>query len=140
MKIFFVLIVILLCACQSEIKHEDSVVIAVDTVKSIKQYSQLMVPKEHNFGSIYKNKIPHKKILIEVFNAGEKPLVLAKIDVVCSCMKVDFTRVPIQSKQKGCINIVIDTKNQEGIFDKPIFIRSNAVNDLEIVRIKGEIK
>lgn len=138
-KGLFIFLAILFCSCRNNVKHECNVV-TVDSAKVLKQNPQLMVMGEYNFGSIYKSKTPYKKISIEICNMGEKPLALAKVDVSCGCMKVDFVKVPIPSKQKGCINVIIDTKNQKGVFDKPIFIKSNAINDLEIVRIKGEIK
>ena len=35
--------------------------------------------------------------------------------------------------------INIKTENLYGIFNKAIFIRSNAKNDPEIIRVKGEV-
>lgn len=138
-KFAFMFFFVLLCSCHSKTESEVDLV-ADSTVIVLKQGSQLKVSKVYNMGVVYKNNTPYKKISIEICNNGEKPLVLAKVDVICNCMKIDFTKEPILFNQKGYINVVIDTKNQIGVFDKPIFIKSNAINNIEIVRIKGEIK
>lgn len=138
-KFVSMFLLVLLCSCHSKTKSEVGLV-ADSTITVFKQCSQLKVSKVYNIGAVYRTNTPYKKISIEICNTGEKPLVLAKVDVICNCMKVDFTKEPIIFNQKGYIDVVIDTKNQTGVFDKPIFIKSNAINNLEIVRIKGEIK
>lgn len=138
-KFVSMFLLVLLCSCHSKTKSEVGLV-ADSTITVFKQCSQLKVSKVYNIGAVYRTNTPYKKISIEICNTGEKPLVLANVDVICNCMKVDFTKEPILFNQKGYIDVVIDTKNQTGVFDKPIFIKSNAINNLEIVRIKGEIK
>ena len=107
------------------------------TIERNKPY--LNVPKEIDFGIINKEEVPSKDITINVFNMGNTPLVILKTDVACSCMKITHTGQPIRKGEKGYIKVKINTTNQNGFFNKAIFIRSNAQNDLELVRIKGRI-
>ena len=72
-------------------------------------------------------------------NVGNLPLVILKSDVSCGCMSVDYPKLPFFSGEKAKLIVTIDTKNQIGVFNKPIFIKSNAVNDIVLIRILGEI-
>lgn len=100
----------------------------------------LSVQKKYDFGEIEKNKISSKEIVIEVENTGNAPLVLEKVDASCGCMKPSYTKYPIKKGEKGCINVIVNANDQNGIFNKSIIIQSNAENHLEIIRIKGVIK
>lgn len=54
-------------------------------------------------------------------------------------MKIQHTLRPILNGEKGFIKITINTEKQKGYFNKSIFVNSNAKNNLEIIRIKGEV-
>lgn len=100
----------------------------------------LDIQSELNFGKIDKKKQSIKEIELEINNIGEAPLVIMKADVSCGCMTVDYTKQPIKKGEKGFLNVKIKTTNQNGIFNKSIIIKSNAQNNIEIIRIKGHIQ
>lgn len=55
-------------------------------------------------------------------------------------MKTTYTKYPIQKGEKGSIKVEINTSKQDGYFNKPIIVKSNARNYLEIIRVKGVIQ
>ena len=106
-------------------------------VKTDKSY--IGIPSEYNFGKINKKNESIIEFKLEVNNLGESPLVIMKVDVSCGCMEVKFTQHPIKKGEKGTLNVRVNAANQNGIFNKSIIVKSNAQNDLVIVRVKGYI-
>jgi len=94
----------------------------------------------HNFGIISSKKMPKITIEFEMENKGKIPLVILKADVSCGCMTVNYPKTPIFATQKAILTVTINTKNQIGIFNKPIFVKTNAENDVVLIRILGEIQ
>lgn len=94
-------------------------------------------PQIIDFGKIDKSKQKVLKSTIKVFNEGDKPLMLYKVDVSCGCIKVDFDNKAILPRKNANILVTVNTENNNGHFNKAIFIRSNAKNDPEIIRVKG---
>ena len=95
-----------------------------------------MVNNRHDFGTVKIKKAPQIRIDFEFTNMGSEPLIILKTDVSCGCISADFTKEPILPGAKGMIEVQIDTKGQEGSFNKTIF----ATNDVELIRIVGQIK
>lgn len=95
--------------------------------------------KTHNFGRINKKKELYLKTDFEIENKGIAPLVITKVDVSCGCVTVNFPKYPILSKDKAKLTVYMDIRNQEGIFNKSIIIKSNASNNLTLIKVKGEI-
>ena len=61
-------------------------------------------------------------------------MALYKADVSCGCIEVDFCKKALHKNETTNMIINIKTENLYGIF-----IRSNAKNDPEIIRVKGEV-
>jgi hypothetical protein len=76
----------------------------------------------------------------EFQNIGDIPLVIFKVDVSCSCLSVDYPKEPIMPKGKGIIKVRIDTQELSGDFNKTLFVRSNATEDIILLRIVGQVK
>jgi len=95
---------------------------------------------KYDFGKIRSKKTPEIIVEFEMENQGISPLVILKVDVSCSCMKVNSPKAPILHREKAVLKVTIDTKNQKGMFNKAIFIKSNAENDIVLIRILGEIQ
>lgn len=95
---------------------------------------------KHDFGTISKKKVEKITIDFDFINSDSIPVVIFKADVACSCLSVDYPKHPIKSSQKGTIRVVLDTKTQHGIFNRNIFIKSNAKEDVLLLRISGIIK
>ncbi|NDW12556.1 DUF1573 domain-containing protein [Bacteroides sp. 214] len=95
--------------------------------------------KTYNFGEVSKKET--SKIVGEYYFTNESsfPIVIFKVDVFCGCLSVEYPKHPIMKGEKGVIKVTIDTKNQEGRLNKSVFIKSNAENDVVVIRIEGII-
>lgn len=94
----------------------------------------------YNFGKINRNEKPQLDIDFELENQGKSPLIITKTDVSCGCLSVKCPKEPILPGKKIKLTVHVDTKNQKGTFNKPVFIKSNADNEVELIRITGEIE
>lgn len=94
----------------------------------------------YDFGKVSRKNSPNIAIKIEVENVGKHPLVIIKGDVSCGCLSVEFPKRPIMMGEKAQLIVNVDTKSQAGLFNKSIFIKSNADNDVVLIRITGEVK
>jgi len=94
----------------------------------------------YDFGKIRSKRTPKIEIEFGVENMGKTPLVFFKADVSCGCMSVNYPKAPIFAGEKAKLTVTIDTRNQIGIFNKPVFIKTNADNDIVLIRILGEIE
>ena len=79
-------------------------------------------------------------IVFEFQNTGDVPLLIQKVDVSCGCLSVEFPKEPTASGRKGSIKVTIDTKDFTGAFNKTLFVKSNATEDVILLRILGQIK
>jgi hypothetical protein len=95
--------------------------------------------KRYDFGKLRIKKNPQIPVDFEFTNTGNEPLVILKADVSCGCLSADYPKTPIQPGEKGKITVTVDTKDQKGEFNKHLFVKSNAVNDVELLRIKGTL-
>jgi Protein of unknown function (DUF1573). len=96
--------------------------------------------RQHNFGRISRKKTPQLNVAFEVTNTGKKPLVILHADASCGCLSVEYSEKPMMPGDKSIITVSVDTRAEEGMFSKAIFLKSNAENDVELIRILGEIK
>lgn len=99
-----------------------------------------IIDKKKDFGTISKVKTDRKSISFDIENTGTKPLIIYNVDVACGCLSVDIPKEPILSGEKSIIKVHIDIRKVEGQFNKVVYIKSNAINDLELIRIKGFVK
>lgn len=99
-----------------------------------------LVSGQYDFGTVKSAKVPALTIDFGFENKGDSPLIILKADVSCGCLSVKYPREPIYPGGKSKLTVSVDLKNQNGFFNKTIFIKSNAVNDLELIRIKGTVK
>ena len=73
-------------------------------------------------------------------NDGDVPLVISKVDVSCGCLTVDFPKEPIMPKGNGVIKVKVNFQNNTSAFNKTLFVRSNATEDVILLRVVGQIK
>ena len=98
---------------------------------------------KYDFGTFKAGeKLPINVINIdyEFQNVGNAPLVISKVDVSCGCLSVDFPQKPIMPKEKGVINVKVNTQGITGTVHKTLFVRSNATEDIILLRVVGQIK
>ena len=79
-------------------------------------------------------------IRFEFRNEGNVPLMIHKVDVSCGCLSAEFPKQPTLPNEKGTVSVKIDTRNLPGAFNKTLFVKSNATEDVILLRIVGQIK
>ena len=67
-------------------------------------------------------------------------MVIFKADVSCNCLTATYPTTPLARGKIGVMKVSIDIREQRGAFNKNVFIKSNATNDVEIIRIKGVVE
>ena len=92
----------------------------------------------YDFGIIKKN--TQIVVHFEFLNEGNAPLVILKIDVSCGCLSAEYPKQPTEPNEKGILKISVDTRGITGVFNKTLFVKSNAVDDVILLRIVGQIK
>lgn len=95
-------------------------------------------PAKIDFGKVSKEEHPELKFKVRLENKGSKPLVINKTDVSCGCMSFDVRQKTILPGKIVMASVVVKSEGNTGYFNKAVFIRSTADNDLEIIRVKGE--
>lgn len=97
--------------------------------------------KEINLGTIDSSKGKNLLVNFVFSNSGKKPLIIYKAKASCSCTKVkSWPKKPVMPGMQDTIKVIYSPKGQHGRFSKNIFVESNAVKDVCIIKIKGETK
>lgn len=98
----------------------------------------LLKESSFDFGNIKskQNKLKHS---FEVINSGTSPLVIYNVDVSCNCVTVKFSKEPIKANRNGFVDIYLNPQKQKGKISKKVFIRSNAINNIDVLYIKANI-
>jgi hypothetical protein len=79
----------------------------------------------YDFGELLRGPAaPHK---FEFTNTGNQPLIVQDVTPSCGCTNVDWIKSPVLPGQKGWIQLSLKTEEQHGVFDKEVYIRSNAI-------------
>ena len=95
---------------------------------------------KYSFGIVHKSNQKNILCSFNLKNTGAKLLVIQKIDASCGCVSIRSYPKVIEPNESKTLYVEISTERQFGVFNKVIFINSNADNPLELVRIKGEIQ
>lgn len=120
-------------------KNATSYEISSNEVKVKGSYLRLD-KNSYDFGTVRSKKTKVVSINCTIENTGIAPLLILKADVSCGCLSVEYPKEPITQDKKAVLKISIDLKGQEGVFNKTIFLKSNAVNDVELIKIQGFVK
>lgn len=138
--------ILILFSCSESVSSnrqtDDGLSVVVKDVEkspSNMAYLNLKEGNKYDFGKIDLNTTSIIPVNVEVENTGKKPLIIYKADVSCGCVSVEFPHKPIQAGKTAIVYIKINTKEQNGYFNKTVFIKSNASNDVELIRITGQI-
>ena len=97
----------------------------------------------HDFGILKRG--PVAMFAFEFTNTGDQPLIIMNVTPSCGCTNVDWPKAPVMPGQKGKIQLGLKTEEQHGIFNKEVYIQSNAVNNPHgekryTVYIKGDAR
>ena len=94
----------------------------------------------HDFGVVKRG--PVAMHVFEFVNTGNRPLNIMDVKPSCGCTNVEWPKVPIMPGQKGKIQLGLKTEEQHGVFNKEVYIQSDAVNNANggkryVLYIKG---
>jgi hypothetical protein len=122
----FILLLILILTGNSIWAQEKSAIISFEK-------------KKHDFGVINNTKDTAVHAIFIFNNRGTSPLVIHKVTTSCGCTVAEWTKVPVKQGDKGFIKIIFNPKGYSGKFSKNVFVSSNAIKDIEILKIEGEV-
>lgn len=100
----------------------------------------LIRDRTFDFGAIKKKGVSKLSIFFPYANIGNSKLVILKTDVSCGCLTVNHSKKPLKRGETGLIEVLVNVNSQRGVFNKTVFVKSNARNDVEVIRIKGVIE
>lgn len=91
---------------------------------------------DHNFGT--QNSGSDISYEFEFVNTGKNPLIISNVSTSCGCTTPEWTRQPVQSKERGVIKVKYDS-SRIGNFSKTITVYSNAENSPVVLSIRGNV-
>jgi hypothetical protein len=78
----------------------------------------------HDFGVVKRGPLAFHKF--EFTNVGNAPINVMDVTPSCGCTNVDWIKSPVLPGQKGFIQLSLKTEEQHGVFNKEVYIRSDA--------------
>lgn len=112
----------------------------VEVIQNVSAEKHLQIDnRKYLFGTIHKSKTSKIVCPFKLSNRGSHRLQIYKVEASCNCLIVKEYPKVLLPNESHILNVEINIKAQRGYFNKVIFVRSNADNSLEILRIKGEI-
>ena len=118
-RLFFATL-ILFCTCATAVLAQSSPAARVDGPQF-----KFAKGDTHDFGKVAKG--PVAEYTFEFTNTGTQPLIVMDVTPSCSCTKVEWDKQPISPGQKGHITLGVKTSELTGVFNKGVYIRSNAI-------------
>lgn len=94
-------------------------------------------PTKYELGNIKNNEIKSMQFICT--NTGNAPLILYNVSVSCGCVTTEWEKKPILAGESSTINVCFNPRTKHGVTINSIYIQSNAINDLEIVRIYSKV-
>jgi hypothetical protein len=95
--------------------------------------------RKHDFGQINPEKDSILTVTFFLENKGDAPLVILKVTTSCGCTVPEWTKKPVEPGEKGFVKVVFNPKGFSGRFSKSIYVKSNAKDDVVILKIEGEV-
>jgi len=96
----------------------------------------------YDFGVVLRGPVATHKF--EFTNVGNRPINVIDVTPSCGCTNVDWTKSPVNPGQKGFITLSLKTEEQKGVFNKEVYIKSDAVTPhgekRYVLYIKGDAK
>lgn len=72
-------------------------------------------------------------------NEGTVPLVISDVRSTCGCTVADWPREPIAPGESGVIPVEFDTKNKQGVQNKPVTITANTFPAKSVIYVNGRV-
>ena len=77
-----------------------------------------------DFGVIKRG--PGAQHTFEFQNVGTEPVIIMNVTPSCGFTDVDWSKNPVLPGQKGFVKLTLKTEEQHGVFNKEVYIQSNA--------------
>lgn len=91
---------------------------------------------ELNFGTLKHNVPAERKVIIK--NTGNQALIINDCKGSCGCTTPQCPKTPIAPNESDTLTIKYDSKSL-GNFSKTVTIKSNAINHVLYIKIKGTV-
>lgn len=126
----------------------DTLVLNTDTLMNFKLDSVhesdrsfiLFKQKKIDFGKVKKKDVSRILVNFPFVNIGHTGLVIFKADVSCNCLTTTYPTAPLPSGEIAIMKVLINLEHQQGAFNKRIFIKSNAFNDVDVIHVRGFVE
>jgi hypothetical protein len=94
--------------------------------------------KKYDFGKINEadGNVSH---VFEFTNTGNAPLIIQRVNSSCGCTTPEWTQSPVEPGGKGKITATYHALGRPGVFNKQIYVLSNASNEQEVLVISGTV-
>jgi hypothetical protein len=79
----------------------------------------------HDYGIIPRGPVAFHTF--EFTNTGTRPLNVMNVTPSCGCTGVEWIKTPVMPGQKGWIKLGLKTEEQKGVFNKEVYIQSDAI-------------
>lgn len=93
----------------------------------------------HSFGKIHKSHPGPLTFDFTFTNTGEHPLVIKKADVSCGCLSASYSDYPVKKDSTGFIRVKVNPEFLNGTFNKNVFVTSNSINKVDLLKVKGVV-
>ncbi|MDR2954696.1 MAG: DUF1573 domain-containing protein [Prevotella sp.] len=144
LRIIKIICVVAFCLVTASCSNQTSKADGQEARKQVNKDGFVLIfeEDEYDFGKVDARKEENEFISKDfVFtNDNEKPLIITKADFSCGCVSTKIPDKPILKGEKGIVKVTLDTKQLHGRFTKSVYVKSNAENDVELLRVTGEIK
>lgn len=93
----------------------------------------------HSFGKIHKSHPGAVTFDFTFTNTGEQPVVIKKVDVSCGCLSASYSNYPVKKDSTGFIRVKVNPEFLNGSFNKSVFVTSNSVSKVDLLKVRGVI-
>jgi len=90
-----------------------------------------------DFGTIIEGETIDLEFRIK--NTGSGSLIITNAKASCGCTKLDFPKEIIKEGEVAFIKVTFDSKKKSGMQNKKITLTTNAIPNIKILTIKGEV-
>lgn len=132
--IIFLLFYFSIISCSSG--RKEKIEISTDLITEIPEID--LDEDVFNFGEISEGEIVTHRFKFK--NSGEGALIINSAKGSCGCTVPKFPKDPISSGEEAYIEVTFNSENRKGIQNKKVTIVTNAIPNITVLTIKGNIK
>ena len=129
MKILTFILSIFLFSCSTENTHSS----LLESKPIVTVLGNVTI----DFGTIIEGETIDLEFRIK--NSGDGSLIITHANACCGCTKLDFPKDIIEEGEVALIKVTFDSKNKSGIQNKKITLTTNAIPNIKILTITGEV-